>query len=59
VEDFEILPTVPQGIRLPDEQGFKVVVITNQSGIGRGYFAEETLSLIHQKMKNELDKYGA
>jgi histidinol-phosphate phosphatase family protein len=59
VEDFEILPTVPQGIRLLNEQGFKVVVITNQSGIARGYFTEETLSLIHQKMKDELDKYGA
>lgn len=59
VEDLEILPTVPQGIRLLNDHGFKVAVITNQSGIARGYFSEETLSLIHQKMKNELAESDA
>lgn len=59
VEDFEILPTVPQAIRLLNENGFKVVVITNQSGIARGYFTEETLLLIHQKMQEELARCNA
>jgi len=59
VKDFEILPTVPEAIKLLNENGFKVIVITNQSGIARGYFTEETLSKIHQKMINELSKYGA
>ena len=59
VEDFELLPTVPKAIRLLNENGFKVVVITNQSGIARRYFAEETLAQIHQRMKVELAKYGA
>jgi len=59
VEDFEILPRAPQGIRLLNQHGFKVVVITNQSGIARGYFTEDTLSLIHQKMKQELQKHYA
>ena len=58
-EDFEILPGVPQGIRLLNDHGFKVVVITNQSGIARGYFTEETLSLIHHKMKEQLHERGA
>jgi D,D-heptose 1,7-bisphosphate phosphatase len=59
VEDFELLPTVPQAIRLLNENGFKVVVITNQSGLARGYFTEETLEQIHQKMKSELAKHNA
>jgi len=59
VEDFELLPTVPQAIRLLNENGFKVMVVTNQSGIARGYFTEETLGQIHQKMKDELAKYNA
>jgi len=59
VEDFELLPTVPQAIRLLNENDFKVVVVTNQSGIARGYFTEETLGQIHQKMKNELAKHNA
>jgi histidinol-phosphate phosphatase family protein len=58
-EDFEILPGVPQAIRLLNEHGFKVVVVTNQSGIARGYFTEQTLSLIHHKMKQELQEHGA
>jgi histidinol-phosphate phosphatase family protein len=58
-EDFEILPTVPDAIRLLNENGFKVVVITNQSGVARGYFTEETLAQIHDKMRRELARYGA
>jgi D,D-heptose 1,7-bisphosphate phosphatase len=59
VEDFEILPTVPEAIRLLNDQGFKVAVVTNQSGIARGYFTEETLHLIHEKMRRELARWGA
>ena len=58
VEDFEILPSVPEAIKLLNENGFKVVVITNQSGIARGYFTEETLAQIHQRMREKLAKHG-
>lgn len=37
----EILPGVAQSLRKLKEHGFKLVVVTNQSGIGRGYFREE------------------
>jgi histidinol-phosphate phosphatase family protein len=59
VQDFELLPHVPQAIKLLNEHGFKVVVVTNQSGVARGYFTEETLRQIHQHMEEELAKYGA
>ncbi|MFH0768481.1 MAG: D-glycero-beta-D-manno-heptose 1,7-bisphosphate 7-phosphatase [Chloroflexota bacterium] len=58
-EDFEILPTVPEAIRLLNQHGFKVVITTNQSGIGRGYFTEATLLQLHEYLKKELAKYGA
>ncbi len=58
-EDFELLPTVGTGISLLSQAGFKVVVITNQSGVARGYFTEEMLAKIHQKMADELTRYGA
>ena len=57
-EDFELFPDTVQAIKLLNEHGFKVIVITNQSGIARGYFTEETLAKIHQKMKDELAKEG-
>lgn len=58
-DDFELLPAVPEAVKLLNENGFRVVVITNQSGIARGYFTEKTLAQIHQKMKDELAKSGA
>ena len=59
VEDFEILPRVPEAVRLLNQEGYKVVVITNQSGIARGCFSEATLSLIHRKMLTKLEQGGA
>jgi len=58
-EDFELLPGAAEAIKLLNEHGFKVVVVTNQSGIARGYFTEETLARIHDKMRRELAKHGA
>ena len=58
-EDFELLPDAVKVIKTLNEHGFKVVIITNQSGIGRGYFDEAVLNNIHEKMKNELARGGA
>ena len=58
-EDFKLFPDVPESIKRLNESGFKTVVITNQSGIGRGIFTEESLALIHRKMKDELAASGA
>jgi histidinol-phosphate phosphatase family protein len=58
-EDFELLPGAAEGIRTLNQHGFKVIVVTNQSGIARGYFTEEMLTQIHQKMLRELAKHGA
>jgi len=59
VEDVELLPTVAEAIKLFNESDLKVLVVTNQSGIARGYFDKETLIQIHRKMEDELAKYGA
>jgi len=58
-EQFELLPKVAEGIRLLNELGVKVIVITNQSGIARGYFTEEDLNMIHERMRKELATRGA
>ncbi|HEY4781269.1 MAG TPA: HAD family hydrolase [Chthoniobacterales bacterium] len=38
----QVLPGVTQSLKQLREHGFKLVIVTNQSGIGRGYFEEET-----------------
>lgn len=58
-EDFDLLPGAAEAIELLNEHGFKVVVVTNQSGIARGYFTEGMLASIHDKMQKELAKHGA
>ena len=46
------------GIRRLNQAGYSVCVATNQSGLGRGLFDLETLAMIHQKMRDELEKLG-
>ena len=58
-EDFNLFPGAGEAVKLLNKHGFKVIIITNQSGIARGYFTTQTLDRIHQKMVDELSHYGA
>jgi histidinol-phosphate phosphatase family protein len=58
-EEFEFLPGVVDAIRKINTKGFKVIIITNQSGIGRGIMTEEDLYRVHEQMLAELKKYNA
>ena len=55
---FELYEHVPPAIKRLNDAGYKVIVVTNQSGIGRGYFTEETLSRIHGKMIRTVEAAG-
>jgi len=57
-EDFRFLPGVVEGMKLLYEHGFQLVVITNQAGIGRGYYTEEDAERLHRYMREELKKEG-
>jgi D-glycero-D-manno-heptose 1,7-bisphosphate phosphatase len=59
LERFTLLPRVGEAIRLLNQNGFKAVVITNQSGVARGYFPESLVHLIHQRMQDRLKEDGA
>ncbi len=56
---FKLFPVSAEAIKLLNRYEYKVIVITNQSGIARGYFTEETLAEIHRKMITELANEGA
>lgn len=58
-DNLQIYPRVAEGIKLLKKNGYKIIIVTNQSGIARGYFTEDTLEKIHQRMKNELSEKGA
>jgi len=49
-DQLELLPNAVHGLRHLCRLGLGLVVITNQSGIGRGYFDQARLDLIHQRL---------
>jgi D-glycero-D-manno-heptose 1,7-bisphosphate phosphatase len=59
VDDFEFIPGVPEAIRRLNQAGFFVVVVTNQSGVARGYYTEEDVENLHRYIAGELEKSGA
>ncbi len=56
---FRLLPGVGQAIRLLNGHGLPVVVVTNQSGLARGYFPESLLEEVHDEMRRQLALEGA
>lgn len=58
VEEFQFIPGAPLAIKRLKDAGFLLVVVTNQSGIARGYYDESALERIHQHMHEELEKFG-
>jgi D-glycero-D-manno-heptose 1,7-bisphosphate phosphatase len=49
---FILFPFVPEAIRIFNALDFKVIIITNQSGVARGYFSESLVKNIHQMLRN-------
>ena len=59
IEDCQLIPNAAEAIRRFNAAGFLVIIVTNQSGIGRGYYDEEMLEQLHRHMEQELAKAGA
>ncbi|HOO55424.1 MAG TPA: HAD family hydrolase [bacterium] len=56
---FRLLPRSAEAIRLLNEAGVPAVVVTNQAGVARGYFPEERILEVHERMKKLLAEGGA
>lgn len=48
-----------EGLRSMYERGYRLVVITNQSGIGRGLFSHQRLQEIHDRLRQMVESIGA
>lgn len=59
IEDFVWLKNVKLAIKLLNRKKFKVIVITNQSGVARGLYAENDIKKLHNWIKHELKKKKA
>jgi D-glycero-D-manno-heptose 1,7-bisphosphate phosphatase len=61
VEDLRFFSFTKQAVDLLKENGFLIIVVTNQSGIGRGIFEEKAMHEIHteiqRKLNNKIDAF--
>jgi D-glycero-D-manno-heptose 1,7-bisphosphate phosphatase len=56
---FRMFPFVASAVRRLNDAGLPVIVITNQSGVGRGYFPESLVLEVHKLMVQQLTAAGA
>lgn len=59
IESLKVLHGVPEALKMLRKAGFRVIVVTNQSGIYRGYLTTATLHALHRELKKRLARAGA
>lgn len=58
VEDFSFCAGVFDALRAFEARGYLLIIVTNQSGIGRGYYTQEAYEMLTEWMLGELQKNG-
>lgn len=58
IEEFEFLPGVLEGMKALQDAGYLLIIVTNQSGIGRGYYSEEDFETLNSWMLHTLESKG-
>jgi len=58
IEDFKFIRGAIEGLQLLQKNGFKLIVITNQSGIARGYYSDSDFLKLNDDMNRILKENG-
>ena len=56
---YRVFPYSAKAVRLLNEKGWLAILVTNQAGVARGYFAEDLICAVHDVLKLELNKHDA
>lgn len=51
---MEYFPDTMKALQLMQQLGYELFVVTNQSGVGRGYFSLESVYVVHRQLQNDL-----
>ncbi len=57
--ELVLIPGAARAVKRLNDLGVKVIVITNQSGVGRGYFTESDLESVNRRLAELLEAEGA
>jgi len=57
-EKVRLLEGVGEGLKLLKEAGYLLIVVSNQSGIGRGYYTEKEFWEVNERLQELLEPYG-
>lgn len=55
-DQVEFLPDAFKALAMIQNKGYMIFLVTNQSGIGRGYFKKEDMELVHERIASELQR---
>lgn len=58
IEEFEFLPGVIEALKMLQNNGFLLIIITNQSGIARGYYSEKDFDILNSWMLRTFAENG-
>ena len=58
-EDFIWIEGAKEAIKYVNDQGYLAILVTNQSGVARGYYPEADIKTVYDWMNKELAKIGA
>lgn len=59
IDQLKLIPGSAEAIKLLNQNDFLIIIVTNQSGIAKGYFTENDTILFNDSMKEKLREYGA
>ncbi|MCK4734792.1 MAG: D-glycero-beta-D-manno-heptose 1,7-bisphosphate 7-phosphatase [Methanophagales archaeon] len=59
LDQLKLIPKSAEAIRTLNENGLKVIVISNQSGVARGYYQEKDVAIFNSAIEKELEECGA
>jgi D-glycero-D-manno-heptose 1,7-bisphosphate phosphatase len=58
IEDFELIEGIVDVCCIYQERGYLIIIVTNQSGISRGYYTEEDFAILSQWMVEHFKSFG-
>lgn len=56
---FRVFPYTAEAIKLLNDNGWLAILVTNQAGVARGYFSEDVIVQVHERLRRDLESASA